>query len=206
MAARFPVASLTCSELRKFTKLHRGGCWEGPGVIRCQNLVPAFPDLRLHWGFLYPRKQTEGLGMGSGAEEMNSCQQQAQIAPALCCEGAGREQGEQEGGMGSWAFQSGLMVQLASRDGRSAWLTWCISHLHLRVMNCRWCFPDREVPSSSSSSCFWCGTHTPPHTKVLATAVDAKKHNSSAKQSAGGKRLFKGCLPRLCSSSAVLGG
>lgn len=47
--------------------------------------------------------------MGSGAEEMNSCQQQAQIAPALCCEGAGREQGEQEGGMGSWAFQSGLM-------------------------------------------------------------------------------------------------
>lgn len=123
MAAQFPVASLTCSELRKFTDLHRGGRCGGPGDVRCQNLVPAFPDLRLHWGYLeasYPRRQTEGLGLGSGEEETNSCQQQAQIPPDLCSERAGREQGEQEGGISSCAFQSGLVEQLSSRDGRSA--------------------------------------------------------------------------------------
>lgn len=97
MAAQFPVASLTCSELRKFTDLHRGGRRGGPGDVRCQNLVPAFPDLRLHWGYLeasYPRRQTEGLGLGRGEEEINSCQQQAQIPPDLCSERAGRELGE----------------------------------------------------------------------------------------------------------------
>lgn len=66
--------------------------------------------------------------MGSGAEEINSCQQ-AQIPPALCSERAGREQGEQKGRISSCSFQSGLMVQLASRDGRSACFTWCTSHL-----------------------------------------------------------------------------
>lgn len=140
MAAQFPVASLTCSELRNFTGLHRGGSHGVPGIMRCQNLVPAFPDLRLHWGYLeapYPRRQIEGHDIGGGAEEINSWQQQTQISPALCSERAGRER-EQKGGISSCAFQSGLMVQLASRDGRSACLTWCISYLDQGVGGESW--------------------------------------------------------------------
>lgn len=87
VAAEFPMPSLTCSELRKFSDLHRGGSCGGPGVVRCQNLVPAFPDLRLHWGYLealYPRRQTGGWhGKWSWGDEQLSTTSPDPTCPVL---------------------------------------------------------------------------------------------------------------------------
>lgn len=160
------------------------------------------------------------MAWGSEAEEINSCQQEAQIPPALCSERPGREQGEQESRISSSAFQSGFMVQLASRDVRSACLTCCISYMDHGVGGESW-----NMTKIADGGCLtgrFTAVHDPPDSGVglpllhmlkcwpllwmLKRMLCMKKQNSSAKQSAGGKRLFKGCLPRLCTTSAVFGG
>lgn len=138
---------------------------------------------------------------------MNSCQQPAQIPPALCSERAGREQGEQEGGISIPEWPHGAI-------GLERWEIRCISYLDHGVGG-----ESRHIPKIANGSCLigkFTAVCDPPASGEGLTLLDMLKcwtllgilrnQKGSAKQPAGGKRLFKGSLPRLCTSSAVFGG
>lgn len=206
MAAEFQIPPLTCSELRKFTDLHRGGGHGGPGVIRCQNFMPAFPDLRLHWGYLeasISQKTNRGAWHGKwswGDKQLSTTSPD----PTCPVQWEDWERARRTGswdqlpcipewphdavGFKRWEMSLSYLVDLSPGPQSGRGIT---EH----TQNFRWWLPGREVLSSSSSTCFWCETFIPPHAKCWPLLWMLRNRTAQQNSLQEGRGYLKGVCP-----------